>query len=147
MNVLLAGALVACSSKDDGYGVVDPMPEPARCAKDAAPKFKATATGAVRPDGKWDITVKLEAAPDAGAVVKSLDSTWSPNNDSKGTFTAEPGGGGTAVVTVASGSGSVRLVLGMVCGDAGAGRLGVEVVWKVGHIAEMPYEIKITPSP
>lgn len=147
MQALLAGAMVACSSKGEstgGYGVVDPMPTPARCSNDAAPHVKATATGAERPDGKWDVTVKVTV--DAKDVVlRGFESVYSPNFEAKGTFTPAPDGGGTAVVTVDASSGSALIRLSTTCGDADTGSVELEVMWKVGHLKESPYPVTVRP--
>jgi|JI10StandDraft_1071094.scaffolds.fasta_scaffold11805_2 hypothetical protein len=146
MNTLMATALLACSSKGDssGYGVVDMMPEPARCAKEGAPSISATATGVARPDGKWEVSVKFTVS-DPDTKLAGLRSTYSPSHVATGEFTADATGATVKAVVDAS-SDSVRLVLSMSCGDAGTGALAAEVKWGAGHLKDASYPVTIEPS-
>lgn len=121
-----------------GYAVVDPMPPPARCSLEVAPKVTGTATGKKRDDGKWDITIELEA-PDA--TITSITQTWSPNYESSATLAQRPGGATVKAVVDAS-SGSVGVWLSVKCGPE-TGLVVVEAMWKVGHLADSPYPVTV----
>lgn len=145
MNALLATAMVACSSKGEsssGYGVVDMMPEPARCSVDASPHVKGTATGVELPDGTWEVTVKF-TVDTKDYELKSLRWFGSSGGDGpkSATFTAEPGGG-TVKAIVQRSSGSALLDLAVGCGT-GAGAVRAEVIWKVDHLKDSPYPVAI----
>lgn len=80
MRVLLSSAALsatACSS-DPGYGVVDPMPTPARCAGPAQ-----ALTGSARferaPDGTSDLIVRLDPPKEPGVAFELPDDAMTPS--------------------------------------------------------------------
>lgn len=80
MRVLLGSAALsatACSS-DPGYGVVDPMPMPARCA---GPMQLLTGTARFErgPDGTSDLIVRMDPPKDPGVRFELPDDAMTPS--------------------------------------------------------------------
>lgn len=81
MRVLLSSAALsasACSATDPGYGVVDPMPPPARCSGPAQ-ALTGTARFERAPDGTSDLIVRMDPPKEPGVAYELPNDAMTPS--------------------------------------------------------------------
>jgi hypothetical protein len=137
---MAAFGAVACSSgpkggSDLGYGVVDPMPQPARCAGGAS-GVHVTAAFEVDPSGKRVLVVRV-----APPVDPTLHLAPDPNDP---TMHVE-GGGLEARVTVADDATSYELRIPVSCTE-GPGALAAQISWAKDVAPGTPLTVSVQQS-
>jgi hypothetical protein len=119
---LAALGVAACSSKsgsDLGYGVVDPMPAPARCAGGAS-SIHGSAAFELGADGKRGLVIRLAPPTDS-------TTTFVPADEGDTTFRLEAGGLEARVVPTADAT-SYAFRFSIQCGE-GRGYAEANVSW------------------
>lgn len=136
---MAAFGAVACSSpkggSDPGYGVVDPMPLPSRCAGGPG-AIHATAAFELDPAGKRVLVIRL--APPSDPTYQYAPPSGDPT-------TRADAGGLEARVSVLDGSLSYEYHFGVTCNE-GPGNLTATVTWAADVAPGVPLTVQITSS-